>query len=139
MNAALYQQAIKDFARASHGAGHLARADRVVTLDNPLCGDRVSVEVQMSGTTIVRLGHQTRGCLLCLASASLLGLRAPGQGITAIEAAHDALAAMLEGAAPVPAGWAELQMFLPVREHRSRHGCVFLPFQALREGIAALP
>jgi nitrogen fixation NifU-like protein len=135
MNAALYQQAIKDFARAGHGAGRLARADRVVSLDNPLCGDRIVLEVQLSGTTIARLGHQTRGCLLCLASASLLGLRAPGQDVAVIDAVHDALAAMLEGAAPVPDDWAELAMFLPVREHRSRHGCVLLPFRALRQGL----
>ena len=40
---ALYQDAIKQRAGAAHGQGALAAPDGEVRLDNPLCGDRVTL------------------------------------------------------------------------------------------------
>lgn len=53
----------------------------------------------------------------------------------AVEAVSDELDAMLKGAAPAPATWPELAMFVPARAHASRHRCVLLPFRALQAAI----
>jgi NifU-like protein involved in Fe-S cluster formation len=43
---------------------------------------------------------------------------------------------MLRDGARAPGGaFAELELFSPVREVRSRHACVLLPFEALREAL----
>lgn len=134
MNDDLYQQALLDLARAAHGAGTLPSPDGTALRDSPLCGDRVRIEVTLAGGRIEALAHDVRGCLLCQAAASLLGLR--GAGLDAAQAGmlREQVAAMLAGQAP-PAGWPELALFAPVRPHRNRHGCVLLPFEAL---LAAL-
>jgi nitrogen fixation NifU-like protein len=133
LNDAIYDLAIKDLAHQAHGSGQLAIPDRRARLDNPLCGDRIDIELRLSDDGLVaELAHQTRGCLLCRASASILGLHAPGCSAAEIESIGAGLKAMLASGGPPPMAWDALGLFLPVRAHPSRHGCVLLPFRALQ-------
>jgi len=135
VNAVLYDAAIKALARAAHGAGTLAAPDAVVRLDNPYCGDRIDLALTLKGARIGALAHQTKGCLLCCASASLVGLRAPGAHLAELERVGAALDALLAGG-DLPAGaWGELEIFRAVRDYPARHGCVGLPMQALRKAV----
>ena len=133
----LYQEAIKQFAEAACGRGHLAAPSGEAKLDNPLCGDRVRMQVAVACGQIDAIAHETRGCLLCRAAAALIGARATGMDAAAVGAVGDELDAMLKGAAPVPAAWPELAMFVPARAHASRHRCVLLPFRALSDALKA--
>lgn len=139
----LYQDALKQLARAAHGGGRLAAAMNgkigEARLDNPLCGDRVSMQVAVGRGHIDALAHETRGCLLCRAAASAIGLRAPGLDRAAIEGAADALAGMLEHGAAPPAAWPELAVFAPARDYPGRHGCILLPFRALLCALRSFP
>lgn len=130
MIATLYNERIKALASAAAGAGRLFEATGSAMRDSPMCGDRVRIEVAVTDGKITALAHDVKGCLLCRAAASVIGLH--GVGLSSTEADHlrDAVAAMLGGAKP-PSGWEELAVFEPVRSHRSRHGCVLLPFEAL--------
>ena len=130
----LYQQALLDLARAAHGAGALPSPDGSALRDSPLCGDRVRMQLALEGGRIQALAHDVKGCLLCQAAASLVGLHGVGLNATEASTLRDQVAAALAGAAP-PAGWPEVAIVEPVRPHRNRHGCVLLPFEAL---IAAL-
>ncbi len=137
MNAAdsLYQDAIKQFAQADHGHGRLAQASGEALLNNRLCGDRVRMQVALVAGHIAVVAHETKGCLLCRAAASAIGARAPGMNQAGIESVSLALEAMLADGAPAPEDWPELSMFEPARAYASRHKCVLLPFQALREAL----
>lgn len=131
----IYQEAIKALASAAIAQGSLASADGRAFLDNPLCGDCVEMQVCVADGAISALAHQVKGCLLCRASASLIGKHATGARLEDIEGISAAASALLEKQAPPPPGWEELTVFAPVHAHPSRYGCVLLPFQAL---IAAL-
>jgi nitrogen fixation NifU-like protein len=135
VNTPLYDEAIKALARAAHGAGTLAAAHAVVRLDNPYCGDRIDLALMLSGARIGAVAHETRGCLLCRAAASLIGLRAPGAHLTQIDLTIAALEALLTGGELATGAWEELAIFCPVREVPARHGCVSLPMQALRRAV----
>jgi nitrogen fixation NifU-like protein len=131
----LYQDAIKQYAAAAHGHGRLDAATGEAKLDNPLCGDRIHVEVAVASGRIAAIAHETRGCLLCRASASLIGARAVGQDEAGIEEVTEALEGMLKSGGTLPGAWMELAMFDAARAHASRHRCILLPFRAL---LAAL-
>ena len=135
MNDELYQQTIVDLARAAHGAGRLESAKRRATVDNPLCGDRVTVEIILANDRVVNLRHATKGCLLCKAAASILGLRAPGAESAALMANAAAVDAVLSGRPLLKNAWPEIAAFQPVAPHKSRHDCVKLPFQAVRDAL----
>ena len=134
---AFYQEAILRLARAASGAGRLEAPDGSATLDNPLCGDRVSVEVGVREGRIAALAHRVRGCLLCQAAASLLGRAAAGSTPAEVEEARGRLAEVLRSGAEPPRGaWGDLAAFAPVGPVPSRHGCLLLPFDALVEALA---
>jgi NifU-like protein involved in Fe-S cluster formation len=134
----LYNEALVRLAQEGAGAGRLEAPSGTASLDSPLCGDRVTVEVRLAGGRIEALAHRVRGCVLCQASASLLGRAAPGLGAAELEGVRQALEALLrDGQAPQPGGpLGGLAVFAPVRAVPSRHACVLLPFDALRAAMA---
>jgi NifU-like protein involved in Fe-S cluster formation len=133
----LYKDEIKRLAASATGAGSLDDPKTRVTKDNPLCGDRVSLDVRMAADgRIGAVAHRVKGCLMCRAAAALIGRRAPGSTQGEALRAGAALAALLQQGAPVPADtWPELALFAPLAPHKSRHDCALLPFQALAEGV----
>jgi len=134
----LYQEALVRLARQAAGAGRLVAPGVEATVDNPLCGDRVTVEVRVERGRIAALAHRVRGCLLCQAAASLLGRGAAGLDDAEVEAARRAVLALLrEGTPPPPSPLPGLEVFLPVRAVPSRQTCVLLPFDALQAALRA--
>lgn len=127
---ALYNQRIKALAEAAHGAGKLDAPGGTALRDSPICGDRVRMEVVVRHGRIAALAHDVKGCLLCRAAAAAIGLHGAGLTAAEAEALQNQVVALLSGSEP-PDGWPELACFEPVRNHRSRHGCVLLPFEAL--------
>lgn len=139
----LYQQAILALSRAGHGAGRLERPDATATVDNPLCGDRVTIDLHIHDGHVTALGHKTRGCLLCEAATSLLGRDAAGRSVAMLIEAEAAFAEMIRNDGPVPEAWPGLAAFTPVKAVRGRHECVILPFTgiitALRNSGLSVP
>jgi nitrogen fixation protein NifU and related proteins len=135
MSDQLYQDRIVALAKARTGAGKLAAPTKSVRRDNPLCGDRVTIDVLLDGQgRIAEIAHQVRGCLLCQASASALAAAAVGRDAAGIaEMRHDAERAIgrAEGNAAEP-----FSAFIPVKAHKARHECVLLPFEALKDALS---
>ncbi|HJP23489.1 MAG: iron-sulfur cluster assembly scaffold protein [Alphaproteobacteria bacterium] len=136
MNANLYEDPIMNHARSGVGSGRLDAPDASVTLDNPLCGDRITLDVTLDGDRVSAVGHHVRGCALCQAAAAVMAAAAVGENQGDAEAARTALATMLEGGTAPDGPWAELAVFEPVRGHKSRHECVLLPLEALAKVTA---
>jgi nitrogen fixation NifU-like protein len=139
----LYQQAILDLAKRAKEASRLEAPDASVTVDNPLCGDRVTVDLTLADGRVRAVGHKVRGCLLCQAAAAAIALRAPGETPARLREVASALPGAL-AQTPEALGeiWSELAAFTPVHAYKSRHDCVLLPFAALTKAldqIAAAP
>lgn len=134
MTRELYNEAILAEAKAGHGSGTLPAPGVSVTCDNPLCGDRVAVDLSLTGARIDAFAQRTRGCLLTQAAASVVGRHAAGATSEEIRAAAGQLRRLLAGQTLTPS-WPELAMFAPVTAVRSRHECVLLPFEALETAL----
>jgi nitrogen fixation NifU-like protein len=136
--AGLYHQAIVDAARRARGSGRLETPDASVSVDNPLCGDRVSMDVQVGGGRLRGIAHRVRGCLLCEAAASIIAANAVGETAADLARVEEALAdGLANGFGDRRLGWRDLEVFAPVAAHRSRHRCVTLAFEALAAAMAA--
>jgi len=134
----LYQEAIVAAARRACGSGRLDSPDASVEVDNPLCGDRVGMDVRVAGGRLRGIAHRVRGCLLCEAAASIIAANAVGERVEELARMQDALAdALANGFDDRSLGWSELAVFAPVVRHRSRHRCVTLAFEALARALAA--
>ena len=126
---ALYQKQILDYAHKSRASVAVDQPTHSATLDNPTCGDRVDVTVEMAAGHSEKIGMTVRGCALCEAGAGLALACLPGRTETEIRELTEGFAAWIDGTSdepPLP----DMQHFTPVREIRNRHKCVLLAFQA---------
>lgn len=135
-----YHAAIMSAAHRASGKGRLDSPDASATVDNPLCGDRVTIDLRRGdlagGGRISEIGHVVRGCVLCEAAATVIVEAGTGAAEPEFRAVSERVRLMLEQGGPPPEGeWEQAGMFLPVRPHPSRHDCVLLPFQALLEAL----
>lgn len=130
----LYNERIIALARSAEGAGALEEPRIRVTRDNPLCGDRITLDLRFADGRIAAVAHRTRGCLLTEAAAALVARLAPGAGPEEVAAWRRSLATLLQGGAERVEP-AELEVFAPVAAVKSRHECVLLPFEALAEAM----
>jgi nitrogen fixation NifU-like protein len=132
----LYHQAILELARKARQASRLEAPQASVTVDNPLCGDRVTLDLNLVDGRVREVGHRVRGCLLCQAAAAAIGERAPGETPAALRAVvRDLGEAIAMAPEAVDRLWPELAAFAPVHAHKSRHECVLLPFEALTQAL----
>ena len=139
MSSGLYQRGIKELASARSCPTTLDDPDRRVSVDNPFCGDRVDLQVNIEGGRVSALAQEVRGCMLCQAAANAVAQSAIGLSPVEIEDACGSLEALLQGDEAkerIPPGWESLALFEPVRRHKSRHGCVMLPFNALLKALS---
>lgn len=68
----LYQQVIIDHSKSPRNFRRLEAATRTAQGLNPLCGDNISLFLQMDGDVIKDIAFQGSGCAISKASASLL-------------------------------------------------------------------
>lgn len=131
----LYNQAIIAAAKAVDHAGRLEAPDGTATTDNPLCGDRVTLDLHARDGRITGIAHKTRGCLLTRAAAALVSRHAEGLPLGETRALQAAARAYLDGETDTPP-FPELAVMAPVKAVKSRHDCVTIAFDALAEAAA---
>jgi nitrogen fixation NifU-like protein len=130
----LYQKNLMRLAANATGSQKLENPQYTHTLDNPTCGDRITLQVTLQDGRIAEFSQENRACLLCQASASLLAENAIGLTPDELQTVIDRIKKILDGSensADDP--WEKLSYFSPVKEHSSRHICVLLPFNALQD------
>ena len=127
----LYQEQIITLARQSKQRSALTNPELTAKVDNPLCGDRVTIDLVLKKSIIENIGVTVRGCALCEAASEVLAINASQQTFSAIQDAETALRNYLSRNSDNPP-WAQLSVFEPVKEVTSRHECVLLPFVAIR-------
>ncbi len=136
MSTALYHEALVAKARQATGKGRLTDATASARLDNPLCGDRVTLDIRLEDGRITAVGHEVKGCLLCEAAAATIAELAPGRTSAEARALAETVKRMMkEGTAPTEAA---LDIFTPVQTAKSRRDCVLLPFGALEKALTGL-
>ncbi len=133
MDTSLYANEIMDWAENRDHLGTLEHPQAEATLSNPLCGDRVCVQVRLEEGLIRELRYQVKGCILCRAACAHLASLAPGLNLEGLSRLREEFTCALSGAVPeLPPTHAA---FRPVLTRKSRHGCVRLPYDALFEAL----
>lgn len=135
MEDSFYNEAIKALAMDKVGHGRLFAPTVSIRLENIFCGDRIDIDVLLQDNLVVDLAHRVKGCLLCQASASIVGINAVGLNIEEIANAVDGLTNLSEDGKLISSKWSQLNLFSPVRQFKSRMGCVLLPFRALDKAL----
>lgn len=131
--ATLYHDALVQRAKSGAGKGQLDRPSASITLDNPLCGDRVTLDIELVNRRLGQIRHRVRGCLLCEAAAVTIAENCTGKSEQEARAIISAIREMMQNGTTAPTSWPILDIFSPVHESKSRRDCVLLPFTALEQ------
>lgn len=137
----LYQEIILDHSRRPRGQVPIAAPDAHAEGYNPLCGDRISLDLAIADGRVTELAFQGQGCAISQASASILTESVRGRTLAE---ARDLAAQMLtlvtgDDAAAAAVDFDEqaeaLAAFAGVRDYPSRVKCATLAWHALRQAL----
>jgi len=131
----LYQQVILDHNRKPRNFRKIANANRAAEGYNPLCGDRITVEVRVEDGIVKDAAFQGAGCAISKAAASMMTASVNGKSETEVDALFRGVHAMLTGANGAPADVGKLAVFAGVREFPSRIKCATLAWHALQAAL----
>lgn len=133
----LYSQRILALAADIPHRGKLSAPQASVKTRAPLCGSTVTVDLSLSGGVVSEFAQDVKACALGQASAALLGQSIIGRSRLEVEAARDALLAMLKDNGPPPgAPWQGYDVLEPAREYRNRHASIMLSLDATASAMA---
>ena len=106
---------------------------------NPLCGDRVTVQLSLTDDGIVRdVGFQGSGCAISTASASLMTEAVKGRPIGEVQKLFERFHELVTSSPteePDVDGVGKLMVFAGVREFPMRVKCATLAWHTLRSAM----
>jgi len=117
-----FRAVVLEHFRHPRNRGPLTEAQASAEGANPLCGDRIRIQLRADGGTIADARFTADACALCIASASLLTEHVRGMRIGDARSVDSAwLYASLEGEPPP-----------------GRRRCAQLPLETMHGAVAAL-
>lgn len=114
----------------------LANPDITVTKTSRICGSRITVDVTFKDGAIADYGQTVKACALGQASSSLFARHIIGATAESFFPVADAVRKLIRGEGPPPDGeWSDFKIFAAAKDHKSRHGSILLPFEAISEAF----
>lgn len=135
----LYQELILDHYRRPRNKGTLAEPTHSVSLNNPLCGDEIDLQLKVDGDVIREVRFIGRGCSISQASASMMTQLLKERSVPAALALAARMSAMMQGDATAARDktLGELRALAGVAKFPVRVKCALLPWNALTEAVEA--
>ncbi len=134
----LYSTRILGLAAAIPHLGRLPAPQGSARRRSPLCGSTVTADVVVKEGRVAGFAQDVKACALGQASAAILGEAVVGRTLPELQAARDALRAMLKEGGPVPAApFQGYEVLLPARDYKNRHASILLALEAVCEAMEA--
>ena len=114
------QQIIK-FAADTANYGIKKNSAFVATSKNRICGDKITVELEIKKKIIKKMSYETESCIFCQASASLLSKSIRNRSIKTLPLILDTTV--------------KNKNFKKLFKNKERINCIMLPFEALQKAV----
>ena len=136
----LYQEVILDHNRKPRNWGKLADATHTAEGVNPLCGDRLHLDVKLAGDSVEAIAFEGESCAICKASASMMTSAVKGKTRSdaeqLVQEFRDMATGKLDAASPHHLG--RLTVFSGVRDLPTRVKCAILPWHTLHAALNSI-
>jgi nitrogen fixation NifU-like protein len=131
---ALYQEVILDHNKKPRNYGTLEHPRHHAEGHNPLCGDHLSVALNLDGDTVDQIAFHGESCAICKASASMMTAAVKGKTREQAQALTQEFLAMATGKLDLnqPNQIGRLAVFAGVRDLPTRVKCAILPWHTLQ-------
>jgi len=136
----LYSKVLRDLARNPQHRGRLESPAASARGDNPMCGDRVEVFLNLEGDRITEVMFMGRGCEISQASAALLTELVRGKSPAEARALGEAMTRMARSGERDESTdeLARLSVFSVVKKFPSRVKCATLAWHALDAALSGV-
>lgn len=134
----LYQEVILDHNKNPRNFRQIPNPDHTADGHNPLCGDEVSIYINLENGTISDISFQGSGCAISKASASLMTTVLKGKSEAEAEeffAKFRTLVTSDTGSEPDIEGLGKLAVFSGVREYPARVKCASLAWHTMEAAL----
>lgn len=133
----LYQEVILDHYKRPRNFGTLLTANREAEGFNPLCGDQITIYLQMEGDVVQDIRFQGSGCAISTASASLMTEVLKGKTLEEAQTLFEKFHGLLTGTSEAEAGaeFGKLAVLSGVREFPVRVKCATLAWHTLQAAL----
>ncbi len=128
-----YKEIVLDHYQRPRNRGELENADLEEHLNNPLCGDEVTVYANLRDDEIAEVAFIGRGCAISQASASMLAERLQGKSREEAEAEIKAFLEMMRTEENEELG--DLAALKGIIQTPNRIRCATLAWDAFKRGL----
>jgi len=136
----LYQEVILDHNRRPRNFHAIAGASHTAEGYNPLCGDRLTLYLQVTGDTITDVSFEGAGCAISKASASMMTDALKGRTVAEADALFARFHRMVTTPPDQPVeDMGKLSSLAGVREFPVRVKCASLAWHTLKAAMAQRP
>ncbi len=134
----LYQETIIGHAKSPKNFRVIANPTRKVEGYNPLCGDKLTLYVDIHDNTVKDISFEGSGCAISTSSASLMTETIKGKSLDKVEEILEMFQALLKGSPdqiPDTEKLGKLAVFAGVCEFPARVKCASLCWHTLKEAM----
>jgi nitrogen fixation NifU-like protein len=134
----LYQELIIDHSKRPRNFKVLETANRKLEGYNPLCGDKITLFLELEHDRVKNVSFQGSGCAISTASASVLTESVKGKTLAEVEALFEVFHQMVIGKPPAAGNAPELgklAVFSGVSEFPARVKCATLAWHTLHAAL----
>ena len=131
----LYQELILQHYRKPRNRGELEDADVEIAMNNPVCGDEITLRLRVRDGVIEAARFTGQGCSISQAAASMMAGLVEGRSIAEADAISARFLEMMHGdeSAARDRTLGDLRALAGVSKFPVRVKCALLPFNALQE------
>jgi len=110
-------------------------SNHVATSKNKICGDKITIEIEISNNKIQKMFYETESCIFCQASASLLSKVVKRSNIESLKNDVNEINMSYKNEKIVL-----IKKYKPFRKlfqqkYKERFNCILLPFNTLLKAI----
>ncbi len=132
----IYTQLVLEHSRAPRNFGSLESHTHAADGANPLCGDNLHIELEVSEGRIAQMRFRGEACAISRAAASMLSERASNLDAADVAQLGAVFSRVVNGEIAQDAALGDLNAMAALAHYPTRRKCAFLPFATLRAALA---
>ncbi|WP_019422737.1 Fe-S cluster assembly sulfur transfer protein SufU [Paenibacillus sp. OSY-SE] len=131
----LYRRVIMDHYKKPRNRGTFDADVVTIDLNNPTCGDRISLQLQVNDGIVEAARYTGEGCSISMSSASMMTEAVKGKTLEQALELANRFSAMVKGEDVTFDEYEDIEALSGVCKFPARIKCATLAWNALRKGI----
>ncbi|WP_219835982.1 Fe-S cluster assembly sulfur transfer protein SufU [Paenibacillus sp. R14(2021)] len=131
----LYRRVIMDHYKNPRNRGSLDEDSLTVNLNNPTCGDRITLQLQVEDGIVKQAKFTGEGCSISMSSASMMTEAVKGKTTEEALALAEKFSSFIKGEESEFEELEDIEALSGVTKFPARIKCATLSWNALRKGI----